>query len=52
MDEIFIITDPDAGWDCIIDVCIDEDYVNETYGKNPNKYCIQKKIINTCKIKK
>lgn len=55
MDEItmiYVITNPDLGWDCVIDVCIDKEYVDEIYGTNPDRYCIHEKVVNILTLKK
>jgi hypothetical protein len=50
MKKVYVVTDPELGWDCVVDVCSDKDYVNDHYSSS--RFVISEKKINDKVLKK
>lgn len=33
-DTVYVVTDSDMGWDCVVDVCLDKKFAQQTYKKD------------------
>ena len=41
---VYVVTDPELGWDCVVDVCTDEDFVKDQYASDV--YIISEMMVN------
>ena len=48
MSKVYVVTNPELGWDCVVGVFLDLDYVNEHYG-DEDHYVIHNETISTKK---
>ena len=46
---VYVVTNPENGWDCLIGVFSDEDYVKETY-KDKERFVIFEQVVSTAKL--
>jgi len=45
MEYIYVVTNSELGWDCVVDVCVDEDFAIQKYG-NKEIYHISTMKVN------
>lgn len=48
--QVYVVTNPEMGWDCVVGVFTDKDYVYSKY--NNERYCIFDKKVDNTKLKK
>ena len=47
--KVYVVTNPEFGWDCVVDVCTDEKYVKKKY--KGEQYVISEKTLNEKVVK-